>query len=90
MELSTDMMNGIASMKLIKSNLDRARANRLILLAMEKFLTENPEFRFHQALWYMGIMEQELDGTYGDVRIMDKFSEESIKTYMTLKEKLNK
>ena len=48
----------------------RLEANRNILVRLEEFIEKNPDLRFIQALWAVGIIERD----------QDKFYEESVDT----------
>ena len=79
----------IANLVNQKAKIDRRSHNKQILLLLEKFLEENPDLRFQQALQVMRINEVEQKGAthegYPTVTLMDKFYEESDKTLKHLR-----
>lgn len=57
---------------------NRLESNLKILKKLEEYFLENPQIRFFQGLWNVGIVSA------NGVVIMDKYSEESDKTFNKL------
>ena len=71
--------------------LERQKYNRLILEEISKMVEKYPDIRFNQLLYSMRI-NKEPENTArlvnGNIIIVDKFNEESSKTYQALKEEI--
>lgn len=68
--------------------LERQKYNKLILEEISKMVEKYPDVRFNQLLYAIKINEELENVTIlekGTVIIIDKFNEESSKTYQTLK-----
>ena len=63
---------------------DRQEYNLEIVKKLEKFLEKNPQMRFIQALWALGIITRD-----GNLNIEDKFYEEPDETLKRVMKELN-
>jgi len=63
---------------------DRLKYNRLILEEISKMIEKYPGVRFNQLLYSMRINEILENGSRNEIIVIDKFNEESSKTYETL------
>lgn len=57
----------------------RKKYNEKLLKKLEEYLSENPEIRFIQALWNLGIIDKANDV------FVDRYYEEPIKTYKRIR-----
>lgn len=62
--------------------MNRKEENKKLLKVLEDYLENNPDIRFIQALWALGIIDREVTDSSGFETsfIVDRFYEESDKT----------
>jgi hypothetical protein len=65
-------------------NQERQKYNRLILEEISKMVEKYPDMRFNQLLYSMRINEILENESRNEIIVIDKFNEESSKTYQTL------
>ena len=63
---------------------DRQVYNLKIVKKLEEYIEKNPQMRFIQALWALGIITRD-----GNLNIEDKFYEEPDETYKKVMKELN-
>lgn len=66
----------------MKNIRERIEANKKLLALLEEKLCKNPELRFIQALWSLGVIDsiEENDNGINLLEVVDRFYEESTDT----------
>ncbi len=64
----------------------RRKYNELILRELERAIKENPDLRFIQALWAVGLIDSDSQrDAEGRFKVIDRFFEESVATWERIK-----